>query len=236
MRGLRWNNLRCASILQVTNSEALMTDINTTRQSSFENDALNCAKQAASSAAETVSNLAGQATDFAGKAASALASDAEQKASGLMHQQMLSSAQYVQSISQTAHTAARELEDQAPEIARIVHDVADRAEHFANGLRNSSPDEILDAALTYARGNPRVFLGGAIAVGFLLARFAKTSSERSASARHLPDPMKRPSDFASKSSGAIRGGESGHGGTGNASQSDRPSPAHNSNGGASYAG
>lgn len=213
-----------------------MTDTNATRPSISDKDALNRAKQAASSAAETVSNFAGQATDFAGKAASALASDAEQKATGLMHQQMLSGAQYVQSISQTAHTAARELEAQAPEIARIVHDVADRAEHLADGLRNRSPDEVFDAAWTYARRNPRVFLGGAIAVGFLLARFAKSSADRSASARHLPDPMKRSSDLASKSFGPTRGGANGQGEISNASQSDRPSPASDKTRGASHAG
>lgn len=207
-----------------------MTDTNTTRQTNADSDAMNRARQAASTAAETASNLAGQATGFAGKAASALASEAQQKATGLVHQQMVSGADYVRSISQTAHTAARELEDKAPELARIVHDVADRAGHFADNLRNRSPDEMLEATWTYARRNPRLFVGGAVAIGFLLARFAKSSAERSASARR-PDPL-RASDYAAKPSGV--GGSASA--TSLSFQAQSSTPARNTTGGASYAG
>ncbi len=213
-----------------------MTDTNTTRQSTSDNDALNRAKKAASTAAESASSLAGQATGFAGKAASALASEAQNKATGLMHQQMTAGAEYVHAISQTAHTAARELEDRAPELARMVHDVADRAERFADNLRDRSPDEMLDAAWTYARGNPRLFLGGAIAVGFLFARFAKSSAERSASARHGRQPINKTSGYAGQSGGVKRGGATGAAGTSGAAQSDVSTPVRNTTGGASYAG
>ena len=212
-----------------------MTDTNTTRQSTSDNDALNRAMKAASTAAESASSLAGQVTGFAGKAASALASEAQNKATGLMHQQMTAGAEYVHSISQTAHTAARELEDRAPELARMVHDVADRAERFADNLRDRSPDEMLDAAWTYARGNPRLFLGGAIAVGFLFARFAKSSAERSASARHGQQPFNQASGYAGQS-GVKRSGVTGAPGTASASQSDVSTPVRNTTGGASYAG
>ncbi|MDP2355862.1 MAG: hypothetical protein Q8M31_07335 [Beijerinckiaceae bacterium] len=213
-----------------------MTDTNTTRQSTSDNDASNRAKKAASSTAESASNLAGQATGFAGKAASALASEAQNKATGLMHQQMTAGADYVHSISQTAHTAARELEDRAPELARMVHDVADRAEHFADNLRNRSPDEMLDAAWTYARGNPRIFLGGAITIGFLLARFAKSSAERSASARRGQEPFNKASPYASQAGSVKRGATAGPGPTTSTSQSDLSAPVRNTTGGASYAG
>lgn len=208
-----------------------MTDTNTTRQNSADNDALGKVKQAASSAADTATNFAGQATGFAAKAASALASEAQEKATGLMHQQLVSGADYVRSISQTAHTAANELEDKAPQLARMVHDVADRAEHFADDLRNRSPDEMLEATWEYARRNPRVFVGGAIAIGFILARVAKSSAERSASARRA-EPLKRPSDYAVNYK---RGSGSASGASGK-SQAESSTPLRNTTGGASHAG
>lgn len=214
-----------------------MTDTRSNPQSSAESDVLSRAKQAASSAADTASSIAGQATGFAGKAASALASEAQHKATGMLHQQMVSGAEYVRSISQTAHTAARELEGKAPELARMVHDVADRAERFADDLRGRSADEMLDSAWTYARQNPRVFLGGAVAVGFLLARFAKSSAERSATTRRLNQPYNRSTGFAVKPAGAQRGGMStGPTSTGGPSTNERSGQSRTTTGGASYAG
>jgi len=214
-----------------------MTDTRTIPQSSADSDALDRAKQAASSAAEAVSSIAGQATGFAGKAVSALAGEAQQKATGMMHQQMVSGAEYVRSISQTAHSAARELEEKAPELARMVHDVADRAERFADDLRGRSADEMLDSAWTYARQNPRVFLGGAVAVGFLLARFAKSSAERSATARAINQPQNRSTALAGQSAGPKRGGLSaGAPSAGGTSTQERSAQPRSTTGGASYAG
>ena len=187
-----------------------MTDINTGRQSSSDNDAMGRVRQAASEAAESASNLAGQASDFASKAASALASEAQNKASGMMQQQIEMGADYVRMVSQTAHTAARDLEDKAPELARLVHDVADRADSFANDLKRRTANEMLDVAWDFARSNPRMFLGGAIAAGFLLTRFAKSSAEHSASMNRRYGPSRGGQGYGS-------GGSSGYGGSPDAS-------------------
>ena len=63
---------------------------------------------------------------------------------GMMQQQMEMGADYVRMVSQTAHTAARELEGKAPELARLVHDIADRADSFANDLRRRQVNEMFD--------------------------------------------------------------------------------------------
>jgi hypothetical protein len=188
-----------------------MTDINTGRQSGAESDAMSRARQAASGAAESASNLAGQASGLASKAASALASEAQHKATGMMQQQMEMGADYVRMVSQTAHTAARELEGKAPELARLVHDIADRADSFANDLRRRQVNEMFDVALDFARRNPRMFLGGAIAAGFLLTRFAKSSAEHKASMNRRNEFGRGGSDYGARS------GSSGYGGTSGAS-------------------
>lgn len=184
-----------------------MTDINTGRPSGAESDAMSRARQAASGAAETASNLAGQASGLASKAASALASEAQHKATGMMQQQIEMGADYVRMVSQTAHTAARELEGKAPELARLVHDVADRADSFANDLRRRQVNEMFDVAWDFARSNPRMFLGGAIAAGFLLSRFAKSSAEHTASMNRRNESWRGGSDYGA------RAGASGHGGS-----------------------
>lgn len=168
-----------------------MTDFSKSRQAGSD-DLMTRARHAADSATDAASNLAGQASGFASKAASAIASEAQNKATGLMQDQMKAGAEYVRMVSDTAHSAASELEDKAPEFARMVHDVADRANRFADDLRQRDVDEVLDMAWGYARRNPRMFIGGAIAVGFLLARFAKSSAERT-SRRY--EPSHGASDF-----------------------------------------
>lgn len=180
-----------------------MTDFNKDRQSrASEDDVMTRARHAAESATDAASNLAGQASGFASKAASAFASEAQSKASGIMQQQMVAGADYVRMVSETAHSAASGLEDKAPELARMVHQMADRANRFADDLRHRDIDDVLDMTWAYARRNPRVFIGGAIAAGFLLARFAKSSSER-ASRRY--EPSNGASDDFSSGRRAARG-------------------------------
>lgn len=169
-----------------------MTDFSKSRQTGSEEDLMTRARHAADSATDAASSFAGQASGFASKAASAIASEAQNKATGLMQDQMKAGADYVRMVSETAHSAASELEEKAPEFARMVHDVAARANRFADDLRQRDVDEVLDMAWGYARRNPRMFIGGAIAVGFLLARFAKSSAERT-SRRY--EPSHGASDF-----------------------------------------
>ena len=111
------------------------------------------------------------------KSASKLASQAQEKVSGLLQGQMEAGADYVHMVSQTAHSFANDLESKAPELARYMHSAAERADLFADDIRHRSPDEMFNLASDYARRNPRVFFGGAIALGFVLSRFLKSGSQ-----------------------------------------------------------
>jgi hypothetical protein len=121
----------------------------------------------------------GEAAEDAARAGSTLASKAQRRMSGLLRGQMEAGADYVGVVSQSAHEFADTLDDKAPEIARLMHKAADRADRLAQDVRDKSPDELFDMASDYARRNPRVFFGGAIALGFLLSRFLKSGSQNS---------------------------------------------------------
>ena len=104
-------------------------------------------------------------------------SQARGKMNGLLQGQMEAGADYVLLVSDTAHSFANDLESKAPELARYMHRAAERADQFAEDFRRRSPDELLNVATDYARRNPRVFFGGAIALGFVLSRFLKSGSD-----------------------------------------------------------
>ena len=95
----------------------------------------------------------------------------------LLQGQMAAGADYVHMVSGTAHSFANDLESKAPELARYMHRAADRADQFAEDFRHRSPNELINVATDYARRNPRVFFGGAIALGFVLSRFLKSGSD-----------------------------------------------------------
>ena len=65
---------------------------------------------------------------------------------------------------------------QAP-VARYADKTSDQVERFSGYLRETEVDEMVDQARGFARSRPAVFLGSAVALGFLGARFLKSSSQ-----------------------------------------------------------
>jgi hypothetical protein len=49
---------------------------------------------------------------------------------------------------------------------------------MASALRQRSVDDILDSVTAFARKQPAFFFAGAVATGFALSRFAKSSANR----------------------------------------------------------
>lgn len=67
-----------------------------------------------------------------------------------------------------------------------VHDMAASLGGLADDLRSKSGDEMLHELNRFARQNPALFIGGSVAVGFGLSRFARASRSRD---RQLPLPI-----------------------------------------------
>ena len=75
-----------------------------------------------------------------------------------------------------ADAAAEDLQDhQQQALSEYVTQFASSISALANNLRHKSIDELMHEAEGIARRNPALFIGGSIAIGLGLARFAKAS-------------------------------------------------------------
>jgi hypothetical protein len=81
-------------------------------------------------------------------------------------------------------------QNQAP-VAQIANSAADWVEQFSGTLRERNIEDMLGDMEGFARRNPTVFLGSAFALGFLAARFLKSSSPTSSLDRDYEGTMRR---------------------------------------------
>ena len=114
-----------------------------------------------------------------GNPTSRIAGAARDRARTAFHEQQIKAADQLGGMAQALHRAAEQLaqENQGP-VARLADTAAERVERFADTLRRRDVDDLLGQVEHYARRQPEVFIGGAFAVGFVLARFIKSSGDR----------------------------------------------------------
>ena len=89
---------------------------------------------------------------------------------------------------QTSHQLREQ--DQSS-FARYSNQMADKVERASDYLENRNLDELLREGEQFARRQPELFIGGAFALGLLMARFIKSSASRRAeeeAERPLPRP------------------------------------------------
>ena len=86
-----------------------------------------------------------------------------------------------ESLTTVAHAfrhTGQQLRGQEQEgVARYIDQAAERVEHFADYLGGRDVRELARDAEQFARREPALFLGGAIALGLLAARFLKSSAQ-----------------------------------------------------------
>lgn len=124
-------------------------------------------KPSLSSAAEQVQKTAG-----------ATASRLKNRAREAAEQQKQAGADQISGVADAIDAAAGELEDQMPMAAEYIEDVAGQLGAMASALRERSVDDMLGNVTDFARRQPGVFFAGAVAAGFALSRFAKSSANR----------------------------------------------------------
>jgi hypothetical protein len=127
-------------------------------------------KQAAQSAQRAVKE---QASEFAADVGEELSHTAEE--------QKIRGVEAMQGFARATATAAGELEGQSPMVARYVREAGQQVEVLSQNLRGRSITELMSAASDLARSQPVVFIAGAMAAGFALSRFLKSSTSRSGS-------------------------------------------------------
>ena len=160
-----------------------MADTPETRPSGIAPSADRAGRPAATSGGvgRSTSASSRKTSEEAKRQANRLASEAKQRGRSMIDQQKGNAANQLSGIAsalrQTASQCA-EREDQRT-TGRALEQAASGLERFAETLRNRDVDSLFDQAATMVRRQPALFIGGTIAVGFLLSRFAKSSAERS---------------------------------------------------------
>jgi ElaB/YqjD/DUF883 family membrane-anchored ribosome-binding protein len=88
-------------------------------------------------------------------------------------------------VADAARNAAQQFDEQGNAmVADYIHRAADGLERFSDAVRNRDVSSLMGEAEDFARRQPAIFIGAGVAVGFLLARFLKSSSERREAERH----------------------------------------------------
>ena len=123
-------------------------------------------KQTAESAAHAIRE---QASSFASEIGEELNRGVEdQKRRGL---------EAVRSFAGAVDTAAQELEQQSPQVARYVRDAAESLQSLTRNIEGRNLNDLVRNATDLARSNPTLFMVGAVAAGFAIARFMKSSAQ-----------------------------------------------------------
>lgn len=112
--------------------------------------------------------------------------EAEETATGakgriraVFEQQTHRAADQLDTVAHALHSAAEQLnEENAGAAARYTDAAAHQVEEVAEIIRTATVDDMVGRVETFARRNPEVFVGAAFGIGFLLARFVKSSGER----------------------------------------------------------
>ena len=126
------------------------------------------------SSAPWLSSAAEQVQQTAGDAAGRIKNRAREAA----EQQKQAGADQIGGVAKALGAAAGELEQQMPMAAQYIEDVAGQLGTMASALRERSIDEVLGNVSDLARRQPGLFFAGAVATGFALSRFAKSSASR----------------------------------------------------------
>lgn len=93
----------------------------------------------------------------------------------------------VEGIAESIDAAATHLDQEdMTRLSGYVHDVAAKLTEFSRDLQTKSGDEMLQEIKHIAQRNPALFLGGSVALGFGMSRFARAGRTRE---RQLPVRM-----------------------------------------------
>jgi len=122
--------------------------------------------------------LASQARQQAGE----LATRGGEQVKSQLANQKHEAAQRLTPIQTALRETAQQLRKQGQgPVAGYADKTSDGVERVSSYLRETDVDEMVEEARGFARSRPAFFLGGALALGFLGARFLKSSSQEAAS-------------------------------------------------------
>lgn len=124
------------------------------------------------------SRVKGQISEFAQSAknqASAAIQPIADNARSLAEEQKQRGANRIDEIARAVHSAAEELTREIPGAGTYIHAAADKLDQTSRMLREKSVEDLLETATEFAEERPFLFVGGAVAAGFLLTRLLRSS-------------------------------------------------------------
>jgi hypothetical protein len=110
--------------------------------------------------------------------ATRMAEEARQRGKGFLEEQKSTAADSLQRFASILHETGERLEDDQPTFSQFFHSGADSLDRFAGILRERDTDSMFNEFQDFARRQPALLLGGAVAAGFFLSRVLKSSSHR----------------------------------------------------------
>jgi hypothetical protein len=84
----------------------------------------------------------------------------------------------VESLAEAAHKAAESLDSKNAGMAGLLHEAADGLDRMSHSFRSRDVGDIYDTLHDFARRQPLTFMAGSFAAGLFLARFLKTSGDK----------------------------------------------------------
>lgn len=107
---------------------------------------------------------------------------AQQRAEGMFEQQKNVAAEQTEKLSTVFRKMAKEFDAQDQRyFSGYANNLARATDSLSQRLREKDLGSLITQVQDYSRRQPAVFLGGAVAVGFVLARFLRSSNERGTS-------------------------------------------------------
>jgi hypothetical protein len=114
--------------------------------------------------------------------ATRMAEEARQRGKGFLEEQKSTAADSLERFASILHETGERLGDDQPTFSDFFHRGADSVDRFAGILRERDTESMLNQFQDFARRQPGLLLGGAVAAGFFLSRVLKSSSHRPESA------------------------------------------------------
>jgi hemerythrin superfamily protein len=107
-----------------------------------------------------------------------LGAEAKAKGQTLLHEQQQAVAEHVGGLAEALHHTAQHLQEQHRDVvAQYTGQAAQGLERLSQTLRQRDLHAVVEQVEDFARRQPAVFIGSAALLGFLAARFLKSSAE-----------------------------------------------------------
>lgn len=143
-----------------------------------------------SSASSTAEDLSAQAKQTAKEGAGILRAgkdeavrEAQHMVRDIVEEQRSRAASQLGGMADALHKSARDLEQENKTMAKYTDMAAERLDDVARYLRQANWNDMMREAESFARRQPYWFIGGAVAAGFLAARFVKSAPSMKGTSR-----------------------------------------------------